>query len=444
MTYKEILARAKGLYEQAVAIFQNPDATAEEKEQAEAMFKEAEELKAKGLRLKQILDGAMDEAMTKALEESRVPVVDGAPTPAPAPSPASPADAGAYKEWNEFLYAIWMRKAHQVSDSRLKFFKDEKTAGHEEKQMVESTGASGGFLVPVQFLPSLQAIQAEDSIVRANGPTVIRMTNRQLAIPVLDQTGTTAGLPHWFGGMRFYWQAEASEKTLTEPSFRKVNLVAHKLIGYTYASDELLDDSAISLADFLSGPLGFAGGVAWMEDYAFLMGTGAGQPRGVVNAPATIGVNRAAANAVGVADLANMLQAFLPSGRGVWVMSQSVMASMIQLAGPTGNASYFWQPSAREGLPPYLLGFPVMWSEKVPALGTRGDVGLYDFRYFIIGDRQATTIDTTPYDRWEYDETSWRVVHRVDGQPWLSTPLTLQDGTTQISPFVVLDDVDSS
>jgi hypothetical protein len=31
------------------------------------------------------------------------------------------------------------------------------------------------------------------------------------------------------------------------------------------------------------------------------------------------------------------------------------------------------------------------------------------------------------------------VVERVDGQSWMDKPVTLQDGTTQVSPFVVLN-----
>ncbi len=34
---------------------------------------------------------------------------------------------------------------------------------------------------------------------------------------------------------------------------------------------------------------------------------------------------------------------------------------------------------------------------------------------------------------------TWRVVERVDGQPWIEKPITLQDGTTQVSPFVALN-----
>ena len=37
------------------------------------------------------------------------------------------------------------------------------------------------------------------------------------------------------------------------------------------------------------------------------------------------------------------------------------------------------------------------------------------------------------------NQITWRVVERLDGQPWLSGPITLQDTTTQVSPFVVLN-----
>jgi HK97 family phage major capsid protein len=60
---------------------------------------------------------------------------------------------------------------------------------------------------------------------------------------------------------------------------------------------------------------------------------------------------------------------------------------------------------------------------------------------YLVGDRQQVTIDATNVYRFRYDVTSWRAVHRVDGQPWLSQPVTLADGAHQISPFVILGDV---
>lgn len=424
MDYKEKLAQAKVLFDKAKAILSDPEASAEDKGKIEAMLEEAKRLKKEALQLKEILDTGIDEILESKEEVKEVD---------PKQSPKE------FKEWGEFLTSIWLENTGRKHDNRLVYFKDEAAKGHEGKQMVESVGASGGFLVPAEFLAQLQTIMAEDAIVRSRA-TIIRMRRRQVDIPVLDQTGTSAGVPHWFGGMQFYWAEEASEKTITDAEFRKVSLVAHKLIGYTRASDELLDDAAISLSDFLTGPLGFAGGVAWMEDYSFLQGTGAGQPLGVINAGATITVNRAAQNAIGFSDLADMMESFLPGGKGVWIITQSALSDIIQMVGPAGNQSYIWQPNAREGIPGSILGLPVIWSEKVPAVGTAGDVVLADWKYYLLGDRQAATVESTKFDKWRFDQTSWRVVHRVDGQPWLSAPLTYQDGATQVSPFVILGD----
>lgn len=439
MDWKEMLAKANQLFDECKAIVaKGDDATPDEKEHLQERIDDAMAMKTKALQLK-----ALDEesaALQQELKKLRPDV-----PPETKDQPTDPANKGTpgegpgeFKDWGEYLHAIWMHKAHGRVDERLLWHKeDPEPEGHESKQMAGNVGASGGFLIPTQFIPELQSVMGEEAIVR-NYATIIRMGSRQVALPVLDQTGTTAGEPHWFGGLKFYWTEEGGEKEDSEPKFRKVNLVAKKLTGLTYASDELIADMAISLGDFLSGPLGFAGGIAWMEDYSFLRGVGGGQPRGVINAGCTLVPARAAAGAIGYVDCINMLSQFLPSGRGRWVISQSAMAQLIQMNGPAGNPSYVWQPNAREGVPGYLFGFPVHWCEKLPALGTQGDILLADFRYYVIGDREATTIEASQYPRWIYDETTWRAVHRVDGQPWLSAPLMYQDGTTQVSPFVVL------
>ena len=174
-----------------------------------------------------------------------------------------------------------------------------------------------------------------------------------------------------------------------------------------------------------------------MEDYAFLQGTGAGEPLGVINAGATITVARTGTTTpIVYGDLVNMMENFLPTGRGVWVFNQSAFSNLMNMQDP--SASYIWQPNLQAGVPAMLWGMPVIFTEKTPVVGSAGDAILADFRYYLIGDRQATTIESTNQYRWQYDLTSWRAVHRVDGQPWLSAPLTLQDGTLQVSPFVIL------
>lgn len=427
--YQDLLGQAEATFNEAKGIIENPEATAEDGQRVEPLIAEAKELQAKAMQLKEITDLGPSIAAAKA---EAVKQNEGHEATVPSE----------FKGWSEFLGAAFLAGHREPSirerDPRLVYFKDEPVGGTDEKQLVENTGASGGFLVPTEFLAQLQAVQAENSVVRSRA-TIIRMRRRQINIPVLDQTDTTTGQPNWFGGMIAYWSEEAAEKDLTTAKFRQASLTAHKLIMYTRSSDELLDDSAISLSDFLSGPLGMAGAVAWYEDYAFLQGTGAGQPLGVILAGATITVARQAQLTVGYIDLANMVENFLPTANprtSVWVISPSLRSELMQVQDPAGN--YVWQPNAREGQPQTIFGYPIVFSEKVPFRGTTGDVGIYDFSRYLLGDRQATTVESTQYDYWRYDQTSWRAVHRVDGQPWLSAPLTLQDGSSQVSPFVIL------
>ena len=37
------------------------------------------------------------------------------------------------------------------------------------------------------------------------------------------------------------------------------------------------------------------------------------------------------------------------------------------------------------------------------------------------------------------NQVAIRVTRRVDGRPWLDGPITLGDGETQVSPFVILN-----
>jgi len=307
----------------------------------------------------------------------------------------------------------------------------------ETKQMVENVGASGGFLVPVEFRAELLSTEYEDNPIRQRA-TVIPMRRRQILVPTLDQTGTAANQTRQYGGVVASWTEEATEKAETEPEFRQIDLVAHKLVCYTELSDELLADSAIGLAALLTRL--FGGAIRWEEEWCFLRGTGAGQPLGVIVAGATHVEPRAVAGTIGVGDIMRMVMHHIGT-QPVWHVTRAAMATLLQLNGPAANPSYIFIPNAREGMPATLMGYPIFWTEKLPALGVQGDILLANWPDYYIGDRQATTIDSTNIFRFRDDITSWRAVHRVDGQPSLSQPIRLADGLTDVSPFVILGDV---
>ena len=304
------------------------------------------------------------------------------------------------------------------------------------KDLVEGDGTSGGYLVPEEYLADL--VQVGDPFQEVVYPRARRIPGqrRSIRIPVLDQTATPAAnyKINYYGGVYAHWTEEAGTKTEVEPAFKQLELVAHKLAGYTQSSDELLADSAIGLDALLRGL--FAGAVRFRRDYAYLRGTGIGQPLGVLNSGALLTTARDVANQVSANDLHSMMALFLPTsmGNAVWVINQTCMEFIAALGDGT---NYIWAPDATMGLPMRLYGIPVVWTEKTPALGTTGDVLLADFSYYYIYDRGGLAIDSSMHYAFTKDLTTWRFVFRTDGQPSLSDPIYI-DTTNQVSPFVAL------
>jgi len=419
MTQLEKQQKAKLLFEQA------KDALGKGEVQiAEGLLAEASDLKKQveqGAELLKTAQGQLDE-LTRVEQKSGSPLTPGQ----------------RWKFWGEFLTAVEATNRKE-RDPRLQRFVD-----HEESQnftrtkdMSGNSGEAGGYLIPEEFVTEIYGVLAETGIVRSHRPTLLPMRRRSIKVPVVDQPSTPAGQPHWFGGMVFDWEDEASEITSSDLKFKEVELTARKLTALTRSSEELMDDAAVSLEAFLQSPRGFAGGAVWMEDYAFLNGNGVGKPLGVIGSPCTKAVSRATTSHVKYTDLVNMLAAALMSDNLIWVANTGVLSELMLMEGPSGHPVYLWG-NATAGVPDTLLGRPIVFTEKVPALGTKGDIGLYDFSYYLVGDRQAPTVESTNYEKWAEDKTSWKLRHRVAGQPWLEAPLTLQDGSTQVSPFVVV------
>ena len=437
ITYKDKLVESAKLAAEALAVFGNPEATGEEKTAAHAKMEAGQELKSEAEKMIKLSATAAELAEMVR----NAPIVDGA-------DKARPKGFATFGHYLKSIYGVQHKGQY---DPRLtnwggdKGEKDEgdhtgkdgwaNSGGKERKDLLESIGASGGFLVPTEYRPELQMLEPDPSQVRQRA-TIIPMRRRSVQVPVLDQTGGAANTPAWYGGLLAKWTEEAAGKTETQPDFKQIELVAHKLVLYTEASDELLDDSAISLAALL-GNL-YRGAIDFFEENSFIVGTGVGQPLGVVNAGATITVARAAGGpTIGLTDLVNMFEQFIGTN-GIWFLNRRAFSNLMLLNGPATNPSYVFMPSARDGMPSTLFGMPLFFSEHCPALGDPGDVILADWSKYLIGDRQAITIDSSKHYRFQYDITSWRAVHRVDGQPWLSAPITYTDAVTQTSPFVIL------
>lgn len=432
-TYDGLFEESQNLLKQAQGIVANKAATAEDMLKAKAMTEDADAKRERSAMLRK-LEGAMAET---------------------APGKPAPRVPGQFKSLGEMLVSIYGATFKSQYDPRLVLPKTADIGPHdgkagwlntESKDLVENVGASGGFLVFPEHLNQLYQMDDLERIIRQRS-FVIPMRARVMQIPVLDQTGAPTAGSSYYGGAVASWTEEGTQKEESQPKFRQMELVAHELVVYTEASDNLLADSAIPLESLLQQL--FRGVVMNEEEWAFINGTGAGQPLGIVTANTaaglgpTIVVARTAAGAIGVLDIFNMLTAF--QGRSpIWIAHQSAMPQILGLNGPAGNPSYVWIGNGRDAMPTTLMGYPIYFVENAMPLGTQGDLILADLSKYVIGDRQMVTIDSSKHYRFRYDLTSWRAVHRVDGRPWLSAPIVYRDGVTQVSPFVILDGAGAS
>jgi HK97 family phage major capsid protein len=267
------------------------------------------------------------------------------------------------------------------------------------------------------------------------------MASATLQFPYLDITTVqAAGVSPFFGGVQAYWTEEAQTRTETEPQFKMMELKAHELSGYSVSSNVLLADAAFGLEKFLMVLFGKA--VAWYEEYAFLQGNGVGKPIGILNAPAAIAVTRNTASHFYFADVAGMLKSLLPASydRAVWYVSPTVVQDLLQMKDGANRAIFLSIDQGVTKKPIWkLLNLPVVITEKIPALGTKGDVMLVDPSLYVIGDRMMLEIAASEHVNFLKNQMTWRFVQRVDGQPWMEKQVTLQDGTSTVSPFVVLN-----
>lgn len=306
----------------------------------------------------------------------------------------------------------------------------------------EEPGA-GGFLIPEIMRSELLQLALEDSIVRRNA-TVIPMSTLRVPIPTVDDISHVTTL---FGGVQFYWTEEAGQLTESNAKFGKVVLDAKKLTGFFKVPAELLDDAPAFSGWFDTR---IPAGLAWAEDVAFMTENGDGTPQGFIGCPAAVTVAAETGQATKTIVWENVVKMYsrmLPTSvkNAVWICAIDAMPELYTMAlsvgtggGPVFIGGY-GNSGGAEAPPMTILGRPVIFTEKVPALGTTGDINFVDLSYYLIGDRQAVSVDSSEHFLFQNNQVAYRIIERVDGRPWLQSPLTPHNGSSNtLSAFVQL------
>ncbi|MEU2402808.1 phage major capsid protein [Streptomyces rubiginosohelvolus] len=298
--------------------------------------------------------------------------------------------------------------------------------------------SDGGFLVPEVLRSQLLQIALEQSVVRPLA-TVVPMDSARVPMPIIDSTTNKGSV---FGGMIAFWSEEGAMLQDANPKFGKVELDAKKLTGLSAVPNELLQDSIVSFASLIETLWPQA--LAFSEDQAFMTGTGVGMPLGFFGAKnkAAVAVARTTSNKILYADIVNMYAQMLPSSlsNAVWIVAPDALPQLLQMSltvGDGGNSVFVVNASGP--FPMTIFGRPLIITEKAGQLGARGDIAFVDLAYYLIGDRQTMTADSSTDYHFGSDKTTFRIIQRVDGRPWLQSAITPANGSSKkLSPFVEL------
>lgn len=311
---------------------------------------------------------------------------------------------------------------------------------------VEGTGAGGGFLTPVTYETQLLMLMPEQQVF-ANRCRNVPLGTRESRFPSLNQyTAPSAGQSAVFAGIQTFYRGETITRTEADASFQQVVLVAQDLTAYFQYSRDLMEDApafSTYATQLVSGALG------WREDWEFLQGNGAGRPQGIQTAPATITASpRAVVNTISYADLTLMMKYMIPaySGKYIWIAHPYHRQSLMNMTDSSGRL--VWMPNwpgasfgpAGAQPPEVLLNAPLLYSEKVQAPGTAGDLWLVCPECYFKGTRAGIEIGLSDQYAFPQDEIALRAKLRHDGQPWLRAAYILADGvgTNTVTAFINL------
>ena len=268
----------------------------------------------------------------------------------------------------------------------------------------EGVDSEGGYLVPDEFERTLVQALEEDNVIRAHAH-VFTTSNGIHKIPVV----ATKGVANWID--------EGAPYGESDDVFAQEQIDAHKVGTLIKVSEELLDDSAFDLQQYISKE--FTRRIGAKEEEAFLIGDGSKKPTGILHetAGAQVGVTAAGTTAVTADELIDLFYSLKSPYRrkAIWVLNDSSIRAIRKLKDL--NNQYLWQPGLREGEPDLLLGKPLYTSAYMPTITAGARTILFgDLSYYWIGDRKGITFKRLNERYADYGQVGFLASKRVDAK----------------------------
>lgn len=290
--------------------------------------------------------------------------------------------------------------------------------GIQSSALSEGNDQKGGLFVPNEMELSIVRLVEEYGVMRRYAK-------------VSPMGSDTKTVPVRTGGMTAYAVGESNENTssntgtATSPTYKPVELVARKWKAWCKISDELNEDSLISMAEQIS--VETAQAFAYSEDNAGFNGDGTSTYNGIVGVGSALGAGSIKTLASGSLAFSDITLAefeetigkmpHYPSANPAWFISKAgYYASMDNLKNAAGGNTSSDLAALNQ---PMFMGFPVVWTQALTStltdqastiLGYFGDLSMAT----LFGDRRGMTLSVSDQRYWDEDQIAIKATERVD------------------------------
>jgi HK97 family phage major capsid protein len=359
---------------------ENRSLSAEENQQWDTLHAKTEEMRATAERLQkqEVLNAEME-----AREESREREVRQNPEKAKA----------------EMRYA-------EVSEKYLKRgyagLSSEEQSILEQRAQATTTGAAGGYGINTLMIQALETAQKAYGGVRSVAKIYSTATGGDMPFATVNDTNNE--------GVIIGENTQVAEQDIAMGNLiLKAHTYSSKMIR---VSNQLLQDSAFDLNSYLANII--AERILRATNRHFTVGTGAGQPMGVVTA-STAGANAAAA-AITFDNIQDLLHSIDPAYRlnASFMFNDATLKTLKKLKDNDGR--YLWQPAIGANDVDTLFGKKFTINQHMNDVATANKSILFgDFSKYLVRDVQGVSVQRLSERYADYNQVAFLAFARHDG-----------------------------
>ena len=243
----------------------------------------------------------------------------------------------------------------------------------------KATDGEGGVLAPDEMYQEIVALPQMQNAIKS-GARVVDTQKPAVTVPVAN-------------GLSASWVSEAGNfgTPTTDSAFVKKQFAGHKVGAIVPVTFELLQDSAFPVGQFLTDEAArMIGRAEWA---AYAVGTGTGQPQGILTG-AAVGKTTASPSAITHEELLDLVYSLGAQYRpnAVWLMHSTTLAAIRKLNSSAPDSDPAWAPG-RAGQPDTVVGRPVFANDNIPEIATGQKVAvLVDLAGFMVIQEPAVTV----------------------------------------------------